>query len=1646
MLALGVMSAATEVRASHYRGGSVTHMVNAAGILTVEAFTVWRADFLENPTFQLFSGPNGTGSVVAPPTSTVHTQLYAMGTELGGAPYAVTRTVLTYNIASLTPGNYYVWWSTCCRVAGINNVGAGNFDLETGIVWGGGLPPTVAAEPNNTLAAPQSLESETWTLNSSALIGDATTNTSTTIPHLTVTGTGNGTFDYFSFAVPTNGSRGIFDIDNDGSTVDTALFLYDASGNLLASNDNASNTLGAGGSRTIAGGNHFDLDLETLTWSVAANPNIANDTTIPHVSVMAIGSGTAQGYSFRVQNAGDVGTFDIDLTNGWDAYLRLYNSAGTLLLSSDDSDTSNGAGGSTSGLDSFAQYTFTTPGVYFIEVGSCCSATSVVGGGNGYELQVSLTNHPLGLGTPVVFATTDPFIEHTFATAGTYYIGVGATGAVGAPGGITGPALASGAYKLQVSVQGHAAVTTSNAAASPTQRAATIDIIAKGYTYTQNLNSIDPDGTPVSYQFLVGDSAPNYGPNTQMTGINIDSLGNINISAANTNALALGRWAYKTRVTDGAGAFSERDVLVVVENATSGPGTNPNPPVLATINPQTVGVGATLTFTTTATDADNDTVTTRAQLLPAGATYPEASGVGTVNGTFTWTPQPGQEGVYTINVEAFDSSRLVPIIVSQLVQITVTGGNDPPVLDPVGNKSLANGGSLTFQVSGSDPDMDGLTYSAFFLPPGASFTPATRTFTWTPVAGQYDSTFTNVTFRVTDNGVPNLSDEEAINITVGAGNQAPLIQAIANFNAPINVPISLPVAVTDAAGQTITVTAPILPAGALFASMPGQSPVNSLFTWTPTVDGVYQLRIRAEDNGSPILSSIRDIFITVGNASLVFTGVPVVIEGSDYMATGEDLPTREMDSFTPVDGQSYTYLEITNAVNSIIGTFNDLPDGGLVAMNLNGVIYYFVVNYHGGPDANDLVFTNYVSPQPAAWKWLAGPKSRNGVGVYGSLGTAAPTNNPGARQGGMNWLAPDGSLWMFGGYGYATAVTNPPRYLSDLWQYNRVLGQWVWRAGANTFNSPGSYGAIGVEAPGNAPGGRHTGTTWTDADGNLWLFGGFGIGASGAPASLNDLWRFNRGTGQWTHMKGSTATGGAATYGTQGTAAAANTPGARSSATGVHSNGFLWLLGGYTGTSHYNDLWRYEIATGNWAWMEGSSTPNPNGTYGTQGTAAAANTPGARRDATGWEAKDGTLWFFGGLGLGATGSTRGDLNDLWKYDPVTGNWAWIKGVSTTGAAGTYGSINTPAPGNTPGGRSAGSGWITVDGDFWLVGGFKDSMLTFNDVWIYDITSNQWTWKQGAAGTLSVPGTYGTQGVAAPGNQPGGRFTPSTWVTINGSLWIFGGGGADSFGNTGRLSDLWSHGIPKPMGVPYDDVMPDAFPDALIVNSDPNASHASAGTMAYVPVSGQLTGTDADGDRLLFSSASATTISQGTLTLNTDGTWTYKPTYGFTGVASFQFQAADNYGGESAVKTLVITVHTNPADSDGDGIADSYEQSVWGSLATADGDGDADLDGQSNHFEFLAGTNPLDGNETLNTAPTVTGTTSAEGRVQLQLNHVRPGVNYHLETSADLDAWKRIGTFTFNVTGSATVEDPTTPGGAPKFYRMSLEATPAVIVP
>jgi hypothetical protein len=419
-----------------------------------------------------------------------------------------------------------------------------------------------------------------------------------------------------------------------------------------------------------------------------------------------------------------------------------------------------------------------------------------------------------------------------------------------------------------------------------------------------------------------------------------------------------------------------------------------------------------------------------------------------------------------------------------------------------------------------------------------------------------------------------------------------------------------------------------------------------------------------------------------------------------------------------------------------------------------------------------------------SWTWVDGSTTAFAAGTYGTIGVAAPGNVPGARFSASSWTDSAGNLWLFGGEDF-----------NDLWRYSPSTGEWTWLSGSAFSGATGVYGTQGVAAAGNVPGGRSAAASWTDSAGNLWLFGGIAASPSGTSEALfNDLWKYNPGTGLWTWIGGSDVFGANApgVYGTQGVAAAGNVPGARDEAVSwTDSAGNLWLFGGELIDSsgnyaEFNDLWKYNPSTGLWTWVSGSNVANTPGIYGTQGVAAAGNMPGARREASSWIDSAGNLWLFGGFNYNLTTGSGGDLNDLWRYSPSTGQWTWISGSTVVGAPGVYGTQGVASAGNVPGARNSASSWTDTAGNLWLFSGDGFN----NDLWKYSPSTGLWTWIDGSSSSVTgVPAVYGTQGVASPSNGPGSLFGASSWTDAAGNLWLFGGEG---YPGASTFNDLWKY--------------------------------------------------------------------------------------------------------------------------------------------------------------------------------------------------------------------------------------------------------------
>jgi hypothetical protein len=381
-------------------------------------------------------------------------------------------------------------------------------------------------------------------------------------------------------------------------------------------------------------------------------------------------------------------------------------------------------------------------------------------------------------------------------------------------------------------------------------------------------------------------------------------------------------------------------------------------------------------------------------------------------------------------------------------------------------------------------------------------------------------------------------------------------------------------------------------------------------------------------------------------------------------------------------------------------------------------------------------------------------------------------SNPGGRWGAVTWSDSSGNLWMFGGQGVSPSGAG---LLNDVWEFTPGAydisappsyigsytnkGTWTAVSGAGTVDQPGTYGTLGTA--GGFPGGRWGAAFCSDASGNVWVFGGQGIDSAGNLGLLNDLWKYNIASQQWTWMGPTNSNVGQnnGVYGTQGTALAANAPGPGGRQTAMlwaDNLGNLWLFGGLgldsAGTRNpgslnglsngtttpdgalLNDLWKFNIASGQWTWVSGGATTglaNQVGVYGTQQTAAAGNVPGARWSTAGFADASGNLWVFGGWGYGSSlAQSTGFLNDVWEYDQALNQWIWWKGSSDVNQVGDYPTQFSPSYGipfvdNTPGARRGVAYWPQQDSldYFWVFGGtgFDSSSGTgvyLNDVWTY----------------------------------------------------------------------------------------------------------------------------------------------------------------------------------------------------------------------------------------------------------------------------------------------------------------------------------------
>lgn len=234
----------------------------------------------------------------------------------------------------------------------------------------------------------------------------------------------------------------------------------------------------------------------------------------------------------------------------------------------------------------------------------------------------------------------------------------------------------------------------------------------------------------------------------------------------------------------------------------------------------------------------------------------------------------GQAGTYAVKLIVAD-----PLGLTSTDEMTViaTPSNTPPTLDPIGDRGIDEGQTLSFQVTASDMETpDGLLFSAADLPTGSSFEGGT--FSWTTVdgdAGEY-----TVTFTVTDGSGG--YDEETVTITVNdvvSDMASPEITvfAVDSNPAPINKPVTIRATIDDSKTGSSAIESAMysLDDGIPVSMTPedgafDESTETVVATLTGLPAGVHRLTLSAADAEGNVATISEPLIIVVYDPSAGF--------------------------------------------------------------------------------------------------------------------------------------------------------------------------------------------------------------------------------------------------------------------------------------------------------------------------------------------------------------------------------------------------------------------------------------------------------------------------------------------------------------------------------------------------------------------------------------------------------------------------------------------------------------------------------------------------------------------------------------------------------------------------------------------------------
>lgn len=375
---------------------------------------------------------------------------------------------------------------------------------------------------------------------------------------------------------------------------------------------------------------------------------------------------------------------------------------------------------------------------------------------------------------------------------------------------------------------------------------------------------------------------------------------------------------YKLAGPGGGMDWHDVDGLAV---ATSGEAT----PVINNPGNKTVNEGDCLNFAVTGSAPNGHAVSFfLIASPPTGASI-------TTGGQFNWCPTEAQgPGDYAVSVTIVDN--VTSLTNSTTFQVHVNEVNQPPVLNPIGDRTVNFGHFLQFAVTATDADLPFLGFQFSIgsgSVPGASIT-QDGLFGFNPLGNVSQPGVYPATVIVSDRSSPPLTDTETFSITVQpAGTGAPTINNPGTITAPAGTTMDFPVTGSDPNN---------LPLHFLKGSGPAFMSVTTVNATTGNIHistslsmvGTYPASVIA-DNGIETATASFSIVITPGDNPPVLQAIAnmTVAEGdvADQTVTAVDADNTPL-TFTKFSGPLFMTVTTSTATTGNIHLAPGSADAG----------------------------------------------------------------------------------------------------------------------------------------------------------------------------------------------------------------------------------------------------------------------------------------------------------------------------------------------------------------------------------------------------------------------------------------------------------------------------------------------------------------------------------------------------------------------------------------------------------------------------------------------------------------------------------------------------------------------------------------------